>query len=197
MLTAVIKLLTYTYMKNSANQDKKTKVNFSTFILRRVGELGDATLDILFPANYSETRALRQALGLPSSYAFSRRSFSALLSRLKKQGLVEQRDYGKGKTWILSIQGERCVRQFELAQRTAKPDGKKRIVTFDIPEDERYKREWIRRELAACDFVLLHQSVWIGDHPLSEDFVKGLKKLGLQKYVHIFSIENPGTLEKE
>lgn len=186
-------------MKQGKNESNKKKMSLSALILKKIGEFSHATIDSFFPENYPEAALWRLLLGLPVSYEFSRSSFSALLSRLKKQGLVERKGAKRKSSWMLTSRGKKFLEDLENDSRAlvSKSDGKKRIVTFDIPENERYKRGWIRRELVACDFRLLHQSVWIGECPLSQAFMDGLKKLGLRKYVHIFSIENLGTLDEE
>lgn len=71
-----------------------------------------------------------------------------------------------------------------------------RIVSFDIPEKERRKRNWLRRELLACDYTTLHQSVFIGQRPLPHEFIKKIDELNLARCLHIASIEQPGTIRK-
>ena len=77
------------------------------------------------------------------------------------------------------------------------PDGITRLVIFDIPEKERRKRNILRVELVTYDFKMLQKSVWIGATPLPEDFIHKLDKLNLKNKVHIFSVQEYGTLIKE
>lgn len=133
-------------------------------------ELGEVALDAFFPAKYPEARLWRSILGFDASYEFSPRTFSAILSRLRRQGLVSRRGTHRRASWSLTPQGKAAITAphhgrdtfAELPPRDQVP----RLVAFDIPERERKKRDAIRRELLACDYRPLQRSVWIGYRPL-------------------------------
>lgn len=76
------------------------------------------------------------------------------------------------------------------------PDGITRLVIFDIPEQERKKRDSIRLELVAAGFKQLQKSVWVGDRPLPRDFLELLDNLDTRGKVHIFSVKEQGTLDR-
>lgn len=76
----------------------------------------------------------------------------------------------------------------------SKPDGIQRLVIFDIPEAMRAKRQAIRAELVSCGYQQLQKSVWLGEKPLSNDFIELLEALDAKPYVHIFSVRKTGTL---
>lgn len=181
---------------------KKPKPQFTItltqLILEKLLEFGEVMLDAFFPAKYPEARLWRNILGLDASYEFSPRTFSAILSRLRRQGLVSRRGTHRRASWSLTPQGKAAVAAphdrdpfAELPPRDRVP----RLVVFDIPERERAKRDAIRRELLACDYRPLQRSVWIGYRPLPEDFLELLDALDLQKHVHILTIRNAGTIE--
>lgn len=156
-------------------------------VLEKIAELGEVTLDSFFPRNYPEARLWRSLLGLDRQYQFSRRSFSAILSQLRRGGLVERRSRGRGATWRLTPR--------EQSQRAAaRQDTIQRLVVFDIPEKERHKRDAIRIELMAAGYSQLQKSVWVGQRPIPDDFLELLDALHLHDHVHIFSVRDPGTL---
>ena len=171
---------------------KKPTLTF--LILKSVFDLGAITIDSFFPSKYPQTKIWRQMLGLDKSYKFSRQSFSTILTRLQKQGLVERKS-GK---WSNTKIGTMIVKKarFRPPELPLK-DGIIRLVIFDIPERDRKKRLWLRKELLACDFQLLQKSVWIGYRPLPKDFYESLEDLNLRSYIHIFSIKQAGTLKEE
>ncbi len=150
-------------------------------------------LDSFFPAKYPEARLWRKILGLDSSYEFKRPTFRTILSRLKSQGLVEGIPKRGKWHWQLTPRG-----RARLAERrrviSPRPDGKKRLVCFDIAERESAKRRWLRGELIACGYQRLQKSVWLGQAPLPQEFISGLDALDLRGRVHIFRIESEGTL---
>ena len=60
------------------------------------------------------------------------------------------------------------------------------IVAFDVPEHERYKRDWLREELLVLGFEPIQKSVWFGPSPLPENFVRELGSRELLSYLKFF-----------
>ncbi len=177
---------------------KRTRKNSATrIILEKLGELGFITLDVFFPKKYySMTHLSRKLFGLDSSPRVPPRTFSSLMWRLKREGLVASSQRGGSTGWNITSKGRDVMKQrFLHVPAVPPPDGIERIVIFDIPERERRKRDAIRAELLSCNFSQLQKSVWIGTNPLADDFIKFLDGLNLKNKVHIFSIRKRGTLE--
>ena len=164
----------------------------SKFVLEKLAEAGELAVDGLFPPNRVEGRIWREIFGLPAGYKFSKQNFSAVLTRLKIQGLVKRTGGRKHAVWLLTNQGRKKVESYGIIP--AKPDGVPRLVMYDIPEKDRKKRNLLRCELVACDYQQLQKSVWLGYCPLPEEFIENLKYLGLKDKVHIVSINKKGTL---
>lgn len=161
----------------------------TSLILGKLADLGEAALDVFFPAKYPEARLWRQLLGLDARHRFNRRTFSALLARLAAQGLAVRR----GSCWRITPRGVRRVAR-QRSGAPLPPDGMGRIVIFDIPERERRKRTAIRLELIAAGFRQLQKSVWYGERPLPEAFPSLVDELRLRGCVHIFGVTKRGTL---
>ena len=70
------------------------------------------------------------------------------------------------------------------------------IVTFDVPEKEKRKREWLRECLRLLGFKKLHKSVWMGKEILPEDFIHALRERDMIGYVHILAVDKRGTTEE-
>jgi phenylacetic acid degradation operon negative regulatory protein len=118
------------------------------------------------------------------------------LSRLKKRGLVEN---SQG-IWIPTLEGRkyiiRRVKNFIAKNGFFKPHShpdplvkkkqKSLIIVFDIPEQHRKKRDWLRIELTILGFVPLQKSVWFGPAPLPPKFIKDLADLKLLTCVKFF-----------
>lgn len=167
-------------------------------VLEKIGELGMVGLDAFFPRNYAYARLSRELLGLDRSPRTSRRTFSAMMSRLKRQGLIEGvRKDGKS-AWSLTPAGAARIAKHHavpaIKTRVHTKDGVTRLVIFDVPERERKKRAALRVELFGCGFTQLQKSVWIGRQPLPQDFVSLIDELELADNVHIFSIREHGTI---
>lgn len=176
----------------SKNVDMKFSV--TTYILETLKEVPMASIEIFFPKKYSYARISRQFFGLDSrpSLKISQKTFATLIWRLKRQGLIERRTF-KGKSlWSLTSKGmNRLEKSFK---RIPQKDGIKRLVIFDIPEKERKKRRLLRAELLAYNYHQLQKSVWLGENPLSKEFIITLDALRLRHNVHIFSVSQTGTL---
>lgn len=174
---------------------KKIK-SITHFLLDKLSESGDLVLETMFPKNRAEGRMWRQVMGLSDGYEFSKPTFSSLLHRLKKEGLVSKTGKGVNSKWSLTQIGKNKLKHYQNLIEPLKPDGIPRLVMYDIPESDRRKRDWIRNELVASGYEQLQKSVWLGYVPLTEDFVRSVKDLGLKDKIHIVSINKKGTLNE-
>ena len=172
------------------------KSSLTQIVLDKLYQIGELTLEGLLPNNRTEARIWRKALGLHDKYEFSPRTFSVILSRLKSQGLVDKNGNNRKSIWSITKKGENSILNIDIIKSSLpKEDGIARLVMFDIPENERNKRNLVRLELVACGFKQLQRSVWIGYRPLPEKFIKSLDDLKLRNKVQIVSINKIGTLE--
>jgi len=128
-------------------------------------------------------------------------AFSSLLSKLEKENLIYKnsknkiaitskgKEYLKSKTKTLS-----WFKTYESIKTSNKNIFI--LVIFDIPEKERYKRDWLRFQLLSLGFNKLQQSVWLGDSSLPNDFIKDLENYHILSYMHILSINKKGTVSR-
>jgi DNA-binding transcriptional regulator PaaX len=132
-----------------------------------------------------------------------RQRFHNLLYQLQKQGFVEKKKSEDKKTiWKLTSKGLgrlKILKNKKLLAPLKSIEEKKdylKIIVFDIPENQKKKRDWLRNTLVNFNFSLLQKSVWTGDSQLPEEFFHFLKELNLLPYVHIFAVnkEKQGTL---
>ncbi|MBI4225214.1 MAG: hypothetical protein HY617_02700 [Candidatus Sungbacteria bacterium] len=166
-------------------------------ILKRLAEFGMGQLDAFFPKNYPEAALWRPLLGLDRKKKVKKQTISTMLWRLQQQGLVERIGAKKTAQWRITPKGRATLRRQKTPRRQmTKLDGVMRLVIFDIPEQERRKRDVIRAELVGCRFQPLQKSVWIGHCPLPQDFITMIDTLKLHNKIHIFSVRDQGTLRQ-
>lgn len=128
-----------------------------------------------------------------------RQRFYSLLNKLKNQGFIKKKQSEDGSLWNITKRG---FEKLGLINKKKKPeydsikDNKVKIITFDIPERERWKRAWLREALSAQNFSMLHQSVWIGKNKIPEQFLEDLRDMNLIKYVHILEVNASGTVKE-
>ena len=121
-------------------------------------------------------------------------TFRVVLNRLKRDGLLEK---GRRNIWGLTRKGREAAKLVERRMSYEEFKVKRRktdtIIIFDIPENQRKKRDYLRIELRALGFRPLQKSVWMGGGPLPMEFAEYLKDTRLLSYIHIFTIKNFGT----
>lgn len=124
-----------------------------------------------------------------------RSTLRATLWRLKRQGLVEYR----GAAWYVTAIGRNVVKTLKTDRtERAMPEHsaprkitqqKSVIIVFDIPENWRWKRDWLREELVILGFEPIQKSVWFGPKPPRE-FIERLSDLNLLQYVKFFKAKS-------
>lgn len=175
-------------------------------ILEHLAESGKLMLGAFFPKHVSYAQSGRIIFGLDRSNSprhVEKPTLSSILWRLKKDGLVAHAGTKRNMLWKITTNGRRYLKENRPRIYRQPPkvlpaaDGVYRLVTFDVPEKERKKRRWLRKELLACGFDALHKSVFLGDRPLPEEFIKQLDLMRLNSYVHVISIEKLGTIPRK
>ena len=142
-----------------------------------------------------------------------RQTIYNLLGRLEAQGLIIRKEQGRKSVFSITRKGAEKYRGWKKLLTAIKKKGgflpgaavryEKRpsrhpiVVSFDIPEKESSKRAWLRSALRNLDFKMLHQSTWIGDNSLPKEFVQEIGRLGMRRYVHIFSVMRGGTTHED
>ncbi len=128
-----------------------------------------------------------------------RQKFYSLLNRLRHQGFIKKKKSQSGSLWNITKKGLEklgIINKKEKERYESKPDNKIRIVAFDVPENERWKRAWLREALIALDFSMLQQSVWMGKSQIPEQFLEDLRDKQMLNRVHILEVSATGTVSK-
>ena len=130
-----------------------------------------------------------------------RNNFCKLLCKLKREGFIVENK--KSRLLGLTSRGKRKIdvlrRRLEENLPSSvypKENGDKlKIIIFDIPENQRRKRNWLRSVLANLGFTMLQKSVWLGQNKIPEDLLEDLEKLELLPFVEIFEIGQTGSIK--
>ena len=130
-----------------------------------------------------------------------RRRYDNLVYRLKQQGLLEVVEKEGKKFFRLTSEGKRKlaksreVPSLPSTHYETKKDERFVIVMFDIPEQERKKRAWLRAVLINLGFSMAQKSVWIGKVRIPQTLIDDLVKLNLDDFVEIFQVTKTGNLK--
>ncbi len=135
-----------------------------------------------------------------------RQNFYSLMNRLKRDGLVSKKGEGRGSDWHITKAGVKHLERLKENPRFSTQLPSRRyikkestslvIVTFDVPERERRKRNWLRVQLVALGFEMLQRSVWIGKVQIPDDLMTDMRQHGIISYVHILSVNKSGSIIK-
>jgi len=171
---------------------------------------GTAEMVDIMTSGYGESyRRMRRKIAMPTLPNKPKRTFQkqqvqrekqniySRVSYLKKQGFIEK----KNSKWYITSKGKRRKQTLEQSNRkssyVAKHSDSVFVIAFDVPEKERWKRDWLRSALSNMGFELLQQSVWGGKQQLAKQFVDDIVALNIAPYVEIFSVNKTGTLTKK
>lgn len=113
----------------------------------------------------------------------SKQVYNQNIYRLNKKGFI----YSKGEDYILSEKGVFYYKNPYKYIREKINKKNKIILIFDIPENKRKVRWWIRNQIKFWDFKMIQKSVWVGYGPLPSEFMNRLKLLEVDKCVKIFN----------
>ncbi|PIQ75269.1 MAG: hypothetical protein CO001_01245 [Candidatus Portnoybacteria bacterium CG_4_8_14_3_um_filter_40_10] len=132
----------------------------------------------------------------------TKRRFDDFVYRLKKDDLICNIERKNKKIFQLTSKGKMILKEFR-SDKTKLPARSKykneedetlKIIIFDIPEEERRKRDWLRCALKNLKFGMLQKSVWAGKRGLPQEFIDDLKRMNIFSFVEIFAVSKTGSL---
>jgi len=143
---------------------------------------------------WSNVEKIESLIHDPVELKKERRNFYSMISKLKKDGLIEKTD----NKWLITTKGKKWLREaLGLKKKEYKPEkGTLKIVIFDIPEKLRKRRDWLRSVLRELGFEMLQKSVWIGKVKIPQEFIMDLQTAEIVDYVDIFEITKTGSLHQ-
>lgn len=183
-------------------------------LLEAIGDAGRVASDlmVIFTAPYGTSirgmeYRLQQSRRERSRYEYQeyqRRMFANLLYRLERDELIATSGRGKSKIVQITATGLAKLRLFRRRKVVAAVgitysytgDDSLKIVIFDIPEQDRWKRSWLRSVLRHLHFRMLQRSVWAGKAKIPREFIHDLQKLHLLPHVEIFAVTKSGSLRQ-
>ncbi|MES2224061.1 MAG: CRISPR-associated endonuclease Cas2 [Patescibacteria group bacterium] len=154
-----------------------------SLILDILNEMWDATL------NYKGVTV--NFFGVPYFKTKKQSSLRVTLSRLEKKKLIQKNNNG----WEILEAGKKYLNEhnnlIKLQSPFDKSSPKNLILMFDIPEDMRQMRDWLRDQLKIYGYKMVQQSVWVGPSPLPQEFKKIINDLGMKKNIKTFKLASP------
>lgn len=191
-------------------------MSFAERILAHLQTITEETVDLLdamlssYPTSYRKLRRglLRSAPKFKADWALwyrERQHFYTTLNRLRKSGLIEatKRSKTHRSLWRITRKGKEKLGVLKKRKKNPliTPHGSTEssaaslvLVIFDIPEQERRKRYWLRETLKTLKFQMLQRSVWIGKNKLPIELLHNLRKYRILRHVHVLTVNKRGTV---
>jgi len=114
----------------------------------------------------------------------SRRRISRINYDLKRSHYIK---IGEGDSVKLTNKAK--IRIIEKFASLYPNDGKRRLISFDIPEVKRRERNGFRRTIKQMGFKQIQKSLWVCDKNLSDLVEIAIKEFKVSEYVAYFVIE--------
>lgn len=154
---------------------------------------------------YEQTRIQkeRDAMLIPQAEERRMRArYNNLLSSLKRDGLIQDKQQKGKRLLFITDSGKKIFQKLLIKKAEALPktiyaaslSNTFVICAFDIPENEKRKRAWLRAALSSMGMRLIQKSVWIGKIKIPKDFLETVKGLKIAQYIEIFEITKSGSL---
>ena len=109
--------------------------------------------------------------------------FSKMLNNLKNKNVIIL----GGEKVRLTRKGRELLNLIELQNfqilKPKKWDGIWRLVSYDIPNVSKKKRDWFRQTLKVLEFQKIQESLWVHPYECKEEIAVIAKDLGVAKYV--------------
>ncbi|MBI2451243.1 MAG: hypothetical protein HYV52_02825 [Parcubacteria group bacterium] len=182
-------------------------------ILENLQKGVESSLDLLeimtsiYPEAYRKARqrlAGRKGFYFKTNWAAKYKEiqrFYNLLSYLKRQGFIENYKKGRESFWEITDLGKEKLETLKnkkshriVFEKIA--SDKLMVIAFDIPEQFRKHRDWLRNILKFLDFSMIQKSVWVGKNKIPREFIKTLREKKMINYIEIFEVNKEGTLKK-
>lgn len=133
---------------------------------------------------------LLQLLGI------SERAARSTLSRMKREGWLTTRKFGRRTQHVLTRRGRTILEQGN--QRIFEPpfeqwDGLWRLVVYSLPEEKRDLRNDLRKKLIWYGFGNLSPGTWVSPHDWQGELEIILDDLGVRSYVSLFVARHVGS----
>lgn len=167
-------------MKRKTKKKIKLAVqNFMVELLEMVKELPD-----ILPGPFeSKGEYQRRAWQRMRGYPLQRVQLG--LSRLEKRDLIRSKKISNRFVYQLTIVGKQKLLISEIHKSLKKAKDGSSIVIFDIPEEKRRHRMFLRRLLLKNGFINLQKSVMIAPIELPSSFFRLLEELGIRQNVSV------------
>ena len=136
------------------------------------------------PLTFSET--MKQIYGLPIyKRELTHKQLYDTVEKVRKQGWLEKKVIEDQIFYSLTAKGRIKHLVYKLKTATKRRGERATIIIFDIPEEKRTYRNFLRRVLKQMKFNMIQKSVFIAPYTLPKEFYELLKEMDLLKFINV------------
>lgn len=136
------------------------------------------------PLSFSQLR--RQMYGfIPHMKQLSDKQLYNTIDRVRKQGWLEKKVVEDKIFYSITAKGRVKQLVFKLRTSQKQKGEQSTILIFDIPEEKRSSRNFLRRLLKQMKFTSIQKSVLVAPYILPQEFYDLLKELKLLDFVKV------------
>ena len=165
------------------------KNSTTTKLLCRIASILDDKDRVVLPWFVRSCTPMYRELEAELSLEKHDRRIRDSLRQLKRQRFIEIRKIGGQMEIFLTEKGE-ALDLIETVRRRPVCEGSPTLlVSFDIPEQERTKRNLFTRQLKYAGFKRVHASLWSIQKDVSGELVDLVRLLGAKKWIHVYTAQ--------
>ena len=160
--------------------------------MRRGRKLSQKSLQILNSVLYAGLRTFSDIV--EGGHEYDRRLYRATYKAifgLRNNGYLQIRKDRNNKSFFhLTPKGKLSILKYLHLEKlmSKKWDHRWRVIVFDIPENLKKWREYLRKELKDLGFLPLQESVYITPFPVTGELDELLKARNLRKYFRYLTV---------
>lgn len=121
----------------------------------------------------------------------ARRNFSQFINYLSEQGYIRIKSLEATKGIILTRKGAKKALRAKrrTKEKQKRKDGHWVMIIFDIPENKRSLRDFLRSALIELGYMPLQKSVWVCPYDVYQETEEAIKTYKVIRYVKLFLIK--------
>jgi phenylacetic acid degradation operon negative regulatory protein len=115
-----------------------------------------------------------------------------------RSGLLKVKRTNRKSYYSLTSRGQSLLTQGAqriFQRKKSRWDGNWNIVTYSVPERQREARDSLRLELGWLGYGALVEATWIAPYNLTREVADLVRRLNIEKHVHIFSAQHQGQAD--
>lgn len=159
-----------------------------SFALKLLREVADSLWDqdrVVLPWAY-RFGPMTEALEAELTAERRARRIREAMRQLERQEFIKIREIGNRMEICLTDKGSAVSLIERMRNRRSRGGGRLLLVSFDIPEQERSRRNLFTRQLRYAGFRKMHASLWSTTKDVTDDLLKLLRLMRAGKWIAVY-----------